>query len=68
MFGESRNLQLNLKWHLMVRFSCVLPLGKAIELMITPVLIILKNIENDHFTANLEKYEIIFTPFIYGYV
>ena len=30
----------------MVRFSCVLPLWKAIELTITPVLTVLKNIEN----------------------
>ena len=30
----------------MVRFSCVLLLWKAIELMIMPVLTVLKNIEN----------------------
>ena len=30
----------------MVRFSCVLPLWKAFELMIMPVLTVLKNIEN----------------------
>ena len=39
----------------MVRFSCVLPLWKAIELTITPVLTVLKNIENWPFYSQIRK-------------
>ena len=48
----------------MVQFSRVLPLWKAIELTITPVLIILKNIENWPFYSQFRKRDIFFfTPF-----
>ena len=43
----------------MVQFLYVLPLWKANELTITPVLTILI-LKIDHFTANLEKRDIIF--------
>ena len=39
----------------MVRFSCVLPLWKAIELTIMPVLTVLKNIENWPFYSQSRK-------------
>ena len=39
----------------MVRFSCVLPLWKAIELMIMPVLTVLKNIENWPFYSQFRR-------------
>ena len=39
----------------MVRFSCVLPLWKAIELTIMPVLTVLKNIENWPFYSQFSK-------------
>ena len=46
----------------MVRFSCVLPLWKASGLTITPDLIILKNLKNGHFIANLEKRDFFLHP------
>ena len=39
----------------MVRFSCVLPLWKAIELTIMPVLTVLKNIKNWQFYSQFRK-------------
>ena len=48
----------------MVRFSCVLPLWKAIELTITPVLTVLKNIENWPFYSQSRKtWHFFWTPF-----
>ena len=49
----------------MVRFSCVLPLWKAIELTIMPVLTVLKNIENWPFYSQSRKTGHFFwTPFM----
>ena len=50
----------------MVRFSCVLPLWKAIELTIMPVLTVLKNIENWPFYSQSRKtWHFFWPPFRY---